>query len=81
MKKLTLIFIVVSMYACSSSTSNLLFDGCIEAGMKEQMEGMDESDRASVRAGVEKGCEMIVQECNKNPEGEMCAAFQNKFIK
>ncbi len=81
MKKLLLIFIVMSMCACSSSNSNPLYEGCVEVGMKEQMEGMEESDRVSVRAGVEQGCEVIVQECKKNPAGEMCAAFQKKFIK
>ena len=47
--------------------------------MIEQMAGMEESDRTSVRVGVHKGCELVTKECNKQPEGEWCIAFKQKF--
>lgn len=64
--------------ACSDSTSPLL-SGCLDIGMKEQMQGMEESDRYSVGKGVEQGCNMVVQECEREPSGEMCIAFKKKF--
>lgn len=75
----SIIALFLLIQGCSSSDSDTLYKNCIKVGMVEQMEGMEESDRKSVEAGVELGCELIVEECEKQPEGEMCKAIQQKF--
>ncbi len=80
MKKLVLLFIPIFVCACSSSDSDVLYDKCVKTGMKEQMVGMEENDRYSVKVGVEQACKQLLKECKENPNGEWCAAFKSKFI-
>lgn len=49
--------------------------------MIEQMEGMSESDRPSVKRGVRQGCKIVTKECTDNPDRELCKAFKLKFIR
>ncbi len=69
--------LVLSSLGCSESDP--LYSNCVTIGMKEQMVGWEESDRPSVKVGVENGCRMIVKECENNPESEMCKAVREKF--
>lgn len=80
-KMLALSLISIGLFAqgCSKSNEQRLFDSCVTVGMIEQMAGMEESDRTSVKVGVHKGCELVTKECNKQPEGEWCVAFKQKF--
>jgi hypothetical protein len=64
---------------CSLAETDRLYANCISIGMEEQMVGWDESDRPSVKKGVEMGCGLLIKECKDNPDGEMCKAFRNKF--
>ena len=79
-KQIIAISMITFLCACSESNNEALYNGCIEIGMKEQMEGMSESDRPSVRHGVQQGCKTVTRECTDNPDGEMCKAFKLKFI-
>ncbi len=65
--------------ACSKSELDVLYSNCLDIGVKEQMVGMEESDRYSVKKGVEMGCEIVKKECTNTPDGEMCSAFRKKF--
>lgn len=71
--------ILFGVTACSAADDQVLYANCVELGTQEQMEGWDESDRPSVKAGVEQGCKMIMQECEKDPDGAMCKAFKDKY--
>ena len=80
-KVVSAISMITFLYACSESKNEALYNGCIEIGMVEQMEGMSESDRPSVKQGVQQGRKIVTKECTDNPDGEMCKAFKLKFIK
>jgi len=71
--------IYVFLVGCSASESDPFYESCLSIGMQEQMQGMDESDRKSVRFGVEKACDMLSEECKENPEGVVCFASKEKF--
>lgn len=71
--------LILTLGCAPNEGGNALFDRCLTIGMEEQMEGMSESDRKSVRMGVEQGCKMIVEVCDQDPDGEMCANVKNKF--
>ncbi|PVZ69522.1 hypothetical protein [Pelagibaculum spongiae] len=79
MKKFLLISATVLTLSACSETKESWVEGCLNIGMEEQMKGMEESDRFSVKKGVEQGCQMFVQECKKSPDGEMCIAVKKKF--
>lgn len=81
MKNSTILFFVslVTIVGCSKTDTNSFYSNCVEIGMVEQMQGWDESDRPSVKVGVEQGCKMAVDECNKNPESNICASLKQKF--
>ena len=79
MLALSLISIGLLAQGCSKSDEKNLFKNCVKVGLIEQMEAMEESDRASVEMGVHKGCELVTDECEKQPEGEWCSAFKQKF--
>ena len=48
-------------------------------GMLEQMKGMQKSDKCSVQIEVKHGCKMLVRECEKSPNWEMCTAIKKMF--
>lgn len=75
------ILMITFLCACSDSKNDALYKGCMELGMIEQMKGMNESDRPSVKHGVEQGCKIVTKECTDNPDGEFCKAFKLKFFK
>ena len=79
MRKTLLISTVILLISACSETKDPLLAGCLSIGMEEQMEGMEDSDRYSVQKGVEMGCDMVIKECDKSPNGEMCIAFKKKF--
>ena len=82
MKKVIFVISMVTfLCACSGENNDALYNGCMEIGIIEQMEGMNESDRPSVKHGVEMGCKTVTKECTDNPDGDMCTAFKLKFIK
>lgn len=66
-------------FGCSLSESDTLYANCVSIGMEEQMVGWEESDRPSVKAGVEQGCDMLIKECEGSPDGELCDALNQKF--
>lgn len=80
-KVITVILMVTFLYACAESKNDDLYNGCIQIGMVEQMEGMNESDRPSVKHGVEQGCKIVTKECTDNPDGKLCKAFKLKLFK
>ena len=43
------------------------------------MVGWEESDRPSVKVGVQQGCKLLLKECDESPQGEMCNALRTKF--
>ncbi len=67
------------LVGCSKSDADPLYSNCVSIGMEEQMKGWDESDRPSIKVGVEQGCKIVVRECKDNSKGELCTAFRNKF--
>ena len=79
MKGILLISTAILLISACSDTKEPLLAGCLSIGMEEQMQGMEESDRYSVQKGVEMGCGMVIKECDKSPDGEMCIAFKKKF--
>lgn len=80
-KVITATTMTTFLFACSESKIEVLYDGCLEIGMIEQMEGMSESDRPSVKRGVRQGCKIVTKECTDNPDRELCKAFKLKFIR
>ena len=74
-----ILLLLMGVSACSASDEEVLYNNCVDIGTEEQMEGWDESDRPSVRAGVEQGCKMIIKECEKDPRGAMCTALKDKY--
>lgn len=72
-KNIIVILVVLAVNAgCSKTNADSFYDNCVEISMVEQMQGWDESDRPSVKVGVEQGCKMAVDECKNHPESEMC---------
>ncbi|WP_189398076.1 hypothetical protein [Arenicella chitinivorans] len=78
-RKNWLLMVLLCVGGCSVSGEQALYNNCVDLGTEEQMEGWDESDRPSVKAGVKQGCEMIMKECEKDPDGAMCVAFKEKY--
>lgn len=75
-----LIIILGLMFViCDNGFSDNLYNNCFTKGLKEQMIGMQESDRKSVEKGVMMGCKVVVQECKLNPDGQLCQAFKKHF--
>ncbi len=82
MKQSLILASILSILTLTGCTeANSFYGNCVVMGTEEQMEGWDESDRPSVRAGVEMGCKLFVEECQKNPEGETCIAVKKKYGK
>ncbi len=75
----TAIAFSVLMCTYSYSSAGSFYENCIELSMKEQMRGMKEADRPSVKAGVERDCKLLVKECEERPDGQMCKIFKKKF--
>ena len=73
-------FMLQGLLLYPSYAQDELYQNCVELGTEEQMEGWEESDRYSVTKGVEKGCKMLLQECRREPDGEMCRAFKKKYL-
>tara|TARA_Y100000034_G_C6838541_1_gene379149 strand:+ start:472 stop:735 length:264 start_codon:yes stop_codon:yes gene_type:complete len=75
----TLVAALVMATGCSESESDPLYANCVSIEMKEQMVGWEESDRPSVKVGVQQGCKLLIKECDESPQGEMCNALRTKF--
>lgn len=79
MKKALLFLFLTTITACADSGHDKLYNACVESGVKEQMADMEESDKNSVKIRVEKACSLLITECEKTPDSDMCKAFKTKF--
>jgi hypothetical protein len=74
-----LVFLLAMFFITSYVNADALYENCVKVGVKEQMKGMEESDRYSVKIGVENGCKILVKECKSAPTGSMCKAVKKKY--
>lgn len=85
MKKILIlisIILVVGFFFVLHSERNLgsVFEKCMETGISQSVDpqNLEGADEYAARAGVKVFCKILVEDCAKIPEGEICAGYNKR---